>query len=199
MTRIVRPSGAARLIPKVDHDAMSEARLIIEEARGRAAELVASAKRESDTIRQASRLQGLEEGRTQCATLVEALTRCLDAHDERADALVIDVAVALAGRIIGHLPELRSKGTAGKLREALEHLRRALLVEVVVHPEDVDAIESFFRQRSKGPEEARVTVTADSSIARGGVIVRTDVGVVDGRIETQLAALADALKAKTVT
>jgi type III secretion protein L len=38
-------------------------------------------------------------------------------------------------------------------------------------------------------------VAADPSVARGGCLVQSDVGALDARVETQLAAIERALKA----
>jgi len=59
-------------------------------------------------------------------------------------------------------------------------------IAVRVNPADADALEEI---------AAPVTIVPDASITAGGCVVETDLGSVDGRLETRLDALRAALEA----
>jgi flagellar assembly protein FliH len=71
------------------------------------------------------------------------------------------------------------------VRGALRGLLGTERIIVCVHPDDIDLV------RAAGLEhaDAHIEIYAERRVPRGGVLVRTAVGEVDGRIETKLDAV----------
>jgi flagellar biosynthesis/type III secretory pathway protein FliH len=67
-------------------------------------------------------------------------------------------------------------------------------VVVRVHPDDLPVVEAL---RARIGERAGVTggftVTTDVEVGRGGCVVESELGRIDARVETKLAALARAV------
>jgi len=149
-------------------------------------EIVAAAHRSAQQIREQAERRGREEGLARAAAaLAEAETRrarWLD--DARADlaALSLQVAASLYARAREEDPSV-----VGDLcRQAIEQVSAARRIALRVHPADAGALEGI---------AAPVEIVADEAITPGGCLVETDLGSVDGRLETRLDALRAALEA----
>jgi flagellar assembly protein FliH len=107
---------------------------------------------------------------------------------------VVDLAVAIAGRVCRI--ELRKKPeiTIGLVREALDLAAGAGGVRVLLNPEDHAALGNQVRILvDELTRLAPADVVADRSISRGGCRVETPKGAIDQQIETQLARIAEEL------
>lgn len=121
----------------------------------------------------------------------EARARLLD---EASDELVA-FAFAIASRIVRLELESRPEAVVPLVRETLEraasaervHLRLAPLDHryLVAHPEELP--EAF--------GGAGIRLRADSSLRPGSVVLETEAGNLDGRVETQLEEIERALRA----
>ena len=77
---------------------------------------------------------------------------------------------------------------AERVRTVLERARRAKRVRVRVHPSDLAHLE--------GAEwAAGASIEGDAELTPGDCVVETELGTLDGRVQTQLAALDEALSA----
>jgi flagellar assembly protein FliH len=81
------------------------------------------------------------------------------------------------------------------IRAALELLAQESRIEIKVHPEDLQ-IARRFAQRwvEKVAREAVIRVLPSDSVGRGGCMIEGEEGNVDARVESQLAALHQALR-----
>ena len=180
-----------------------------------ASDILTTARAEADAIRETARQEGFEAGFQAGLAQAEqrlqpAATALAEAHAalgderERQAAVVEEQAVELALRIaekalsatIAARPEHVVDVVRGALRRLLERDR----VIVMVHPEDLEIVRdatAALKQQLGGIGE--LDVQAERRVARGGAIVRTQTGAVDGRLETQLErareTLLEALKA----
>jgi len=129
--------------------------------------------------------------------LQEVTDRLLE-HDqrlaERAGNRLIDLAVAIARRILRDQVELDPTVVQRAVREALEEASRAQEIEVRVNPRDLPATQAATDTLFEVLGSVRgLTVVPDPQVAPGGVVLHTDVGIVDGQIETQLTEVRAAL------
>lgn len=113
-----------------------------------------------------------------------------------AENLVVDLAVAVARRITGAQVEAEPRVLVRGVRAALEALSQESRLEIKVHPEDVQLARRFAaRWVDKVAHETAVRVIGSDAVGRGGCMVEGDEGNVDARVETQLEALHQALRA----
>jgi flagellar assembly protein FliH len=127
----------------------------------------------------------------QVGAVAQSYSRQLDAmQQEMARALAVS-ATHLARQIVrselAHRPEL----VVAVAQEAVETLlRSAQHVTLRVHPDD----HALVAQGAAEVLEARgARVVADADITRGGCVVESDIGVIDGSVETRWRRAAAAL------
>lgn len=186
MTRVIKAGvGTVRVIPSAVVDAKADARRILTDAERLAAEAIQAASVEAARIREEAQRSGFARGQAEAAaTLLEA-ARVRDQALANAEMEAVKVALAAVTRILD--AELATD--PDKIRHIvaanLDRARRAKKVTIHVNPDDLAALGAL-------PVHARVEPDAD--LTRGGCIIRSELGTVDARIETQLAALAEALQ-----
>lgn len=108
--------------------------------------------------------------------------------------LLVELCAEIATRLVGSLPVSREL-VAGAVSDALSRVRDTSEVTVAVHPEDLRLLESTCSNGdTTQPLPPRTKLEADPTIGRGGCVVRTAFGILDGRREVRAAALKEALK-----
>ncbi len=179
----------ARRIPREVIDSRAEAERIVAEANARAAKILDDAK----VSAQAFASQAAEEARAQETAKLAAGFLALraeeDARAERDLARTIELAVLLAERLVGEGLTIEPSRIAALAASALEEARGARKVRIDASPDDVAAL-----QQALGAIGHTATVEADPTLARGSLVVHTDLGRIDARLQPQLERLAKALK-----
>ena len=175
-------------------DARREARRILAEAEADAARLRGVARAEADLLRAQAAREGREQGIAEVTELL-AKARVMAAESRRrADAELRALAVKIAERILGRELKLDPAAVVDVAHEALRAAGGPEELIVRVHPDDVAVIE---RGRPRLAERMRgapaIAVRADERVERGGCILETPLGVIDARLDVQLAALERAL------
>jgi flagellar assembly protein FliH len=193
MTRIIRASSStapARATPPGDGTrvihaarlaAQREAESILERAQREAAALLDHARSEAEALRVRVRTEVQAEAARRLAELELRAREQL----ERSQADLHALAIGIAERILHGELRQHPAHVAGVVAACLEGARSAREVRIKVHPDDVPEVE-----RSLPPG---ASVHADPAIARGGCLIETGAGQIDGRLETQLAAVREAL------
>jgi flagellar assembly protein FliH len=174
-----------------------------------AADVLETARREAEEIREVARQEGFAAGYAAGMTSVEQrLGPATAALAEAAEALgaerasvaevvereAIELALRIAEKTIGAAIEARPEHVVDVVRGGLRRLIERERVVVLVHPEDLDLV----RKATEGLKSSlggigELDVQAERRVARGGAIVRTAAGEVDGRLETQLERAREAL------
>jgi flagellar biosynthesis/type III secretory pathway protein FliH len=188
VARVIRGFSASAVVPREVRDAASRAAAIVAGAEARADALLEEARREADQIRGEARSAAEAEGRASVAALLALAASRRDRALAAAEREVIALATAVARRIVGETVE-RDPATVIRLaREAIARARGASQLTVRVAPEDVEALTAFAAEH-----RVALTVEPDATLGRGDCLVRSDVGTVDARLDTQVHALRDAL------
>jgi len=184
--------------PPPDPEPLRRAERLAEELR-RAAEqaaerIVEAARAEADAVREAARALGRREG----LAAVDALRAQADAARERAYAeaepALRSLALEIAGRVIGRVVE--SEPVVVTLAErALQRARHRRRLTLRAHPGDRGALAEAMPRLSALAPAAELALVDDAGIGRGGVLLETEAGAIDARVEAQLEALAAELEA----
>lgn len=126
----------------------------------------------------------------QLAAEREAVLR--DAHD-----LVVHLSCAIARRIIEVSALVDTAGVIDAISESVSHVADRSSLTIKVHPDDLDVVSRHCAESlAKDGGVGKVTFEGDAGISRGGCVVDTDSGIVDGRVESQLKLLRDELLGK---
>lgn len=191
MSRVIRGGGGdgdgPRVVPGEVYDARAEAERLTAEARAGAERLTAEARAEAERIAAEAERQGRQAGRAESAELLARAAGERDRALAQAEREVVKLALAAAERIVGEQIALEPERVQRIVRDVIARARRASRLTVRVHPDDVPAV------RALEHEVHSLSVEPDPEVARGGCVVRSDVGELDARLEVQLEALERAL------
>jgi len=145
-------------------------------------------------------LEGFKQSFAQQATqqigdLLEAFDNQMQALDTDIAACVAKTAAALARQVLRTELQCQPRLVAKVAAEAVAAIvQSARYITVHVHPLDLPLV-------AEGAEEALSSrgarLQADDSVARGGVLVQSDMGAVDATLATRWAQAAAALGAQT--
>jgi flagellar assembly protein FliH len=171
--------------------------------RDAAARLLAEAQREAGEIRERARSEGHAEGRA--AGLADARAELTAAGEALEEALrgvgelrvqaaesverdAIELALALAGKILAATLEARPELIVEVVQGALRRVSGQRPLSILLNPSDLETVRAALgdpQLRGAGAGES-LDLQPDQRVAAGGAIVRTAEGEVDAQIQTQL-------------
>ncbi len=171
------PAEAPKLGPVIDRFAMERDAFAEGFSQGeRAGQEAAAARAEQVLRRLAQTIEELQGLRTDLL--------------QRAERQVVQLAIAIARRIVHRELQLDRELMTAMTRVALDRLSDAGAATIRLHPEDYAATVT---RTGASPYGSTVSVVADSVVRRGGCMVQSDLGAIDLCLESQIQELADAL------
>ncbi len=183
----------ARLVKAREYAAIVEAERVLEEARGRAAALVAEAHAAYESERARGYADGLAEAAVGAAEQqLETVARTVAWFGTVEDRMVEVVSTALR-KVLGELEE--GELVRRVVHVAMRTMRNQRQVTVRVAPESVAEVQGRLADiMADYSGISFVEVQADTRLRRGGCILESELGVVDASVEVQLTAFARALR-----
>jgi flagellar assembly protein FliH len=128
--------------------------------------------------------------------LHEALKKERSQVLKEAERLVVDLAAALARRVIGVQAEADPKVLGRTMRDALDHLSERAQLVIKVHPDDLQLASRYAsRWVEKVDQDAVLKVRASEDVGRGGCMIEGAEENLDARLEEQFRVLHRALRA----
>lgn len=168
------------------------------------AETTASRAGELQSREEAARAAGLREGEARAQvslareiqdcrkSVAEALTQFARQRNDYFLAVereVVQLALAIARKILHREAQLDPLLLAGMVRVALDHIHEAGKVTVRVHPAQASDFRIFFAQISEGPPE----VLEDPSLDLAGCVLETSLGKTEIGAEIHLKEIEQGL------
>jgi flagellar assembly protein FliH len=140
-------------------------------------------------LRQRSELAKLE------ANLLESLQRALPQLARDSEGALIDLAMEVARKLVADFP-VSAEMVEAAVQEAITELEDNTGATILLHPADLELLQardsSLFQNKTNGE---RIQVEASAEVTRGGCVVRTNFGLIDGRRETKFELLKRSLAA----
>jgi flagellar biosynthesis/type III secretory pathway protein FliH len=102
----------------------------------------------------------------------------------------IDIARLLAERLVGEAIRVEPERIAALAHDALRETRGARNIRIEACPDDVDALARVLHEAGVHVSE----VAPNAELARGSLVVQTELGKIDARLTPQLSRLAEALR-----
>ncbi|MHC4400122.1 MAG: FliH/SctL family protein [Planctomycetota bacterium] len=216
MSTILKAGDAARDVQSVPfnfEDMAAKARDYLDRVRAEAARIVAQARQEAAEIRKLAEIEGQRAGQQQVEQIVEKrvaeqsatllpMLRQVVKEIERAkqswlkhwEKTGAHLAAAIAKRVVRRELSQAPEICLTLLREALELAAGSSQIRVHLNPGDHDTfggeIQNLVAEVSSlGSGE----LIADPEIGQGGCRIETRFGIIDQRIETQLARIEEEL------
>ena len=108
---------------------------------------------------------------------------------------VVDLALAIARKVVCREIEMDKEVVMCVAREALAKVDDAVEIKIKMSPSDLQFIEKAKYQLSDLIDKIdNVTLEAEENIQRGGCILETNLGEIDARIEKQLQAVEESFR-----
>lgn len=149
--------------------------------------------------------KGEQAGLESAAGKVEALGRMLTGAVEElarlraqirieAEKEIVELAMAVAARIVGYEVKTNREGVVQIVRQALAKVDHADAVVIKMNPAEVELLDRSRLQLSEVFKKADgIRIEADEDIDCGGCLIETGCGDVDARIEKRLQVVREAL------
>jgi type III secretion protein L len=196
MARIVKgaPEEGRRIEAEV-YEAGERARAVVAKAEADAAALRASAEADRDRLRAEAIEAGRAEGLARAAAALASAARERDRRLAAVERELLALAVDVARKILGRELLLDPAAVVGIAREALAAARGRRELTLCVNPADAGALRAAEGALAGAVAPfAGLAIREDAAVPPGSVVVETEAGLVDARLETQLAAVLRALE-----
>jgi flagellar biosynthesis/type III secretory pathway protein FliH len=163
-------------------------------ARAESERLVREGQEQAAAARAEARRESQEDLSQALQTLLEQFSEAFQARLQQFEEETPDLLAEMVHKVVGQLLERDDQLVVGVVHEALGQLAGARQVEVVINPADEAAVAAAQADLVSGLGEVNFRLHPSEDVPRGGAIVRTDRGEVDGRLHVQLEILRDRLR-----
>lgn len=134
-----------------------------------------------------------------CEQMIAQIESRRAAWEAAARQDLVDLAMAIARRVVRHVTERERRVVLANLEEAVRLAGKRSEVTVIVNPADAEAARVFARSMTEQQAACEhVQVIESAEISPGGCRVQWGSGAVDARIETQLDRIAAELGVREV-
>jgi flagellar biosynthesis/type III secretory pathway protein FliH len=192
---LLAPGASAaqrKRIAREEIEARLAAERIVQEAEAKAAALVARVREEAALFVENATRSARQDAEASLAARWIALRQAEAERYPRDADRVIALAVVLAERLLGAALELAPARIADLARTVLDEARGARRAAVEAHPLDAEALRSHLSAAQLDPRS--VEVRENPSLARGELLLHTDLGTIDAKLAPRLDRLAEALR-----
>ena len=186
----LRPPPRAGVLNAEEFEAHTTAKQIVAEAQKKAEEIKAEALKFKEEVFAKAR----EEAKAEMASrATEELARAkMQAGQVLADAEkdVLELSLKIASKIIGRDLERDPEVVLEVCASAIQAARAAKAMVLRVHPDDARLLrEKRPRLMELVGRAVDIAVRDDNEIERGGCVIQTEFGVIDGQLKTQFEML----------
>jgi flagellar assembly protein FliH len=183
-------------IPEQPKEQTAQAEAEIRDLREQVRHLQAELERTKREALEAGRRQGDQQARTELSPVIERVTASIVEMTglrtelrRRAEKDVVNLALMIAKRILHREIGVDPNALNALARVVFERLARAESYRVTVHPQFAAAIQNALPAGRNG----RVQIEPDPTCAPGTLIVRSDEGIIDASVDSQLEEITKGL------
>lgn len=186
--------------------AAEEAEGILEAARQEAEAIKAKAEEAAAAAREAARAegekqgieQGVAKGREQASETLKTLKSMIAEGQRILEGMFVDneaeirrLVCEIVSRVVQKTIEDDNETAARVAAECIRHAADRQTVRVLTHPDDKAAVEAWAPEYMRMFDDIEtITIDTDPRVRRGGVLIETNAGGVDGRAEKQVEILS---------
>jgi flagellar biosynthesis/type III secretory pathway protein FliH len=194
-------------------DISQEVHARLEDAQSAATNLLQQAREASERLRLEAEQQGLRRAQqtieqqvqneldTRLETVLPALQTAIESirreqanHLKHCEQQVVQLAIAIAQRLVRRELQRKPEIAVDLVREALDLAAGCERIKLHLNPADHETLGDRMVQAARDLRESTLTdIIPDPQVTRGGCIVTTEHGVIDQRVETQLARIEEEL------
>lgn len=181
-------------------NAADAATQIILDARRQADEIVKTAEDNARSIQEQAYQDGwnasmseLQAHFTTARSLVQELYAWREELMQKSESMILDLVKNIAQKLFGEGFSLDASALQLTFTNVLDNARSLGNLRVYVNPDDATLLGPYWREFQESISNHQIEIIPSNSISRGGCYVNGQWGSADGRIETQLKAIMDAL------
>lgn len=191
--------AAERQAAEIIQNAQREAKKLIEESKLYCQSAMSQAEREGFVQ---GKEMGIEAGKKEAAEMIGAAKDLMDQIIKERELIlknaepeIAQLAIKIAEKIISAEVSTKPEVVKSMVKAVVEKIRDREQVTIRVSPADADAVRNNREVYAKLVDGLKhLEIVSDPKVERGGCIIETNLGNVDGRISTQLSSLELAFK-----
>lgn len=196
---------AERRSREILENAEQEAEQLSRKSREEADRILNAASEQAVQLKNQAQRDGMAEGSAQGRQeweerIMTAARLAVEIEDSRLERIaqsepeLLELAVAIARKIIGAELELDPSQQLALVRNALARMNGASNITIRIHPEDRELIDSHLPQlREVFTEPKPIRIEEDPAIAPGDCYIDSERGSADARVQSQLDAIVNEL------
>lgn len=138
--------------------------------------------------------EALEAETAVVGDLLEAMREAFTQHLQEQEDVLVEIAFESVCKVLGRTLVTR-EGVSAVVREVLEQVRERDQLVIRLAPDDLALLDEVHPDLPGQAEAWRAQLVADERVARGGCLIDSPGGTLDGRLETQIHRLRDVLLA----
>ncbi len=127
------------------------------------------------------------------SNLIEELTRQKKDYLKSAEKELVRLSLKIASKVIQRKIETDKKFILSNLRHILKLLSDKSRIVIRLNPADLETVSRFSQEQKSSEGIKELVLEEDEGISRGGCLVSSESGHIDGQIETQLEIIGKAL------
>lgn len=190
IARLAAPEGPPRVLSADDARSVTMAQEALEAAQRALDDAVS----EAAALREEARREGMREGFQEAHDALFKARAEYDALMKRAEGDLVEMALAMAERIVGRsLAQAPGETLEAMVAEALEAVGHHRRVEVRVHPSLLPELLARQPQWATVPGRS-LRLVEDPNVPATGCHIHTEAGIIEADLQTQLAVLGAVLR-----
>lgn len=191
---------------KTIEQARAQAEEILLEARSAAQQLIQNAQAEIEQAKKDGRQQGWDDAQNELKRTLNAVHAMVEETRawqssllEQGEQFLTEMLKEIAQTMFGEGVQLDPHALQINLNRAMEHAQHLGDLNILLNPRDARLLDPSWGEYQYLITGNKVRIIPSEKITPGGCVVKGGTGMVDGRVETQLAAVLNTLDELTVT
>ncbi len=190
--KVIVPSP--KVLKREVFEAAQEARDVVTLAQERARQIIDEAKQEREKIREQARQEGKAEGLAEWNRILADARKRAEDLTKSWEETMLRLSVRVAEKIVGEQLRLHPDTIVEIVREVLRNVRPGKRLTIQVNPSEAQRVRGRLdRLRESLGTHSEIDVVAMASVAPGGCVIDSELGIIDARLETQLKCLEEIL------
>ena len=176
--------------------ARAQAEEILARARAEAAQIILQAQGEIEQEKKNGYQQGWRDARGEmqealkaAGAIVEEIQKWQDDFMSQAEEILIEMLKEIAQTMFGEGVHLDANALQINLNRIMENAQRLGDLNIFLNPRDVNLLDPSWKEYQLLISGNKVRVIQSEKITPGGCIIKGNTGMVDARVETQLATI----------
>jgi len=128
-------------------------------------------------------------------SVTDELQKKFKVEMKKLESMLIDLSLGVAKHLISQEILMNSDIVINQVKKAISSLDEDKIFKLHLNPSDVEILQAVHSTLLPNELESKsIIITPDRSVDRGGCVLETSAGYIDGRISSQLEALSKTLK-----